>query len=52
MRPMIRTGIVEAFFLDLLGEWHTGDFEDFEGADYSTNIAGVDGGGSVGVYGF
>ena len=26
-------GIVEAFFLDLLGEWHTGDFEDFEGSD-------------------
>ena len=43
-------GIVEALFLDLLGEGHTGDFEDFKGADYAADVAGVYGGGRVGVY--
>ena len=46
-----KDGIVEAFFLDLFGERDAGDFEDFEGADYAADIAGVDGGGSVGVNG-
>ena len=44
-------GIVEALFLDLLGEGHTGDFEDFKGADYAADVSGVDVGGSVGVNG-
>ena len=44
-------GIVEAFFLDLLGEGHTGDFEDFKGADNAADVSGVDGDGSVGVNG-
>ena len=43
-------GIVEAFFLDLPGEGHTGDFEDFKGADDSADVTGVYGGGRVGVY--